>query len=89
MTLKLISSPSDVDRTSIGPYVVETVEVGPSTFETRVAWGEQGPYVEAFGVTPSTGLGDAETRHGQKCDQVRGDLGIELSPLILGDPPAA
>jgi hypothetical protein len=89
MTLKLISSPPDIDRTSIGPYVVETVEVGPSTFETRVAWGEHGPYVEAFGITSSTGLEDAETRHGQKCDQVRAHLGIAFSPLILGDPPAA
>lgn len=74
-------------RTRIGPYVVTTVEVRRSAFETGVTWGEDGPEIDEFGAGLAFDRGGATENHEAICEQVEvsvGRVGVPASP-----PPAA
>jgi hypothetical protein len=74
-------------RTRIGPYVVTSVEVRPSAYETSVTWGEEGAEVECFGVALVFDLLDAKSRHEQICARVEAQAGLIRASAPR--PPAA
>jgi hypothetical protein len=77
------------EQTSIGPYVVTSVEVRPGVYETSVTWGEDGPEVELFGSARAFDRENAEAAHEEICDRVEESIGAERAPLVGGLPPAA
>lgn len=74
-------------RRGVGPYVITTVEVRPSAYETSVTWGEDGPEVEHFGSELTFDLGEAKGNQARICARVEAAVG-PARPSVRR-PPAA
>lgn len=74
-------------RTAVGPYVITTVEVRPSAYETSVTWGEDGPEVSHFGSELAFERDEASGNHEQLCGRVEAEVGLARAGAAR--PPAA
>ena len=75
------------ERSWVGPYMVTTVEVRPSAYETSVTWGEGGPQVEQFGSGLAFDRKGAVALHEEICSRAEAELGLDRHPAL--DPRSA